>query len=208
MSNYELALTAGEIDIALQKAHNPDTSPQATNNLVTSGGVKTYVDGEVSTFDTRISAVEADVAAAASIKVATYSRTASTSYGTAAIVQLAESYDPNNIGAVVTSGTYDGGVRVSAGTYLINCTGAFNETDKDLYDYYTVILRSSGTNLHSQRVNEVGATNNLGNYNSVNFTQVLTVPEGSTKDINIYLQRTSGASLNSVNVFLTLTKLA
>lgn len=44
MSNYELALTAGEIDIALQKAHNPDTSPQATDNLVTSGGVKTYVD--------------------------------------------------------------------------------------------------------------------------------------------------------------------
>ena len=44
MSNYELALTAGEIDIALQKAHNPDTSPQANDNLVTSGGVKTYVD--------------------------------------------------------------------------------------------------------------------------------------------------------------------
>lgn len=44
MSNYELSLTAGEIDIALQKAHDPDTSPQATDNLVTSGGVKTYVD--------------------------------------------------------------------------------------------------------------------------------------------------------------------
>ena len=52
MSNYELALTAGEIDIALQKAHNPDTSPQANDNLVTSGGVKTYVDGEVSTLNT------------------------------------------------------------------------------------------------------------------------------------------------------------
>ena len=47
MSNYELALTAAEIDIALQKAHNPDTSPQATNNLVTSGGVKTYVDNRL-----------------------------------------------------------------------------------------------------------------------------------------------------------------
>ena len=47
MSNYELALTAGEIDIALQKAHNPDTSPQTTDNLVTSGGVKTYVDNAI-----------------------------------------------------------------------------------------------------------------------------------------------------------------
>jgi len=47
MSDYELALTAGEIDIALQKANSPDTSPQATSNLVTSGGVKTYVDNAI-----------------------------------------------------------------------------------------------------------------------------------------------------------------
>jgi hypothetical protein len=56
MSNYELALTAGEIDIALQKASSPDTSPQATSNLVTSGGVKTYVDTAIAALDTTVGA--------------------------------------------------------------------------------------------------------------------------------------------------------
>lgn len=56
MSNYELALTAGEIDIALQKANSPDTSPLATDNLVTSGGVKTYVDNAIGALDTTVGA--------------------------------------------------------------------------------------------------------------------------------------------------------
>ena len=56
MSNYELALTASEIDIALQKANSPDTSPLATNNLVTSGGVKTYVDNAIASLDTTVGA--------------------------------------------------------------------------------------------------------------------------------------------------------
>ena len=54
MSNYILNNTASDIDTALGKVLSPDTSPQANDNLVTSGGVKTYVDGEVSTLDTRI----------------------------------------------------------------------------------------------------------------------------------------------------------
>lgn len=56
MSNYELALTAAEIDVALQKANSPDTSPLATNNLVTSGGVKTYVDNAIASLDTTVGA--------------------------------------------------------------------------------------------------------------------------------------------------------
>ena len=48
MANYELALTAGEIDIALQKAHSPTTSITNTAasdpSLVTSGAVKAAID--------------------------------------------------------------------------------------------------------------------------------------------------------------------
>ena len=50
MSDYKLSLTASEIDIALEKAYNPDTAPLATDNLVTSGGVKTYVDNAIAAF--------------------------------------------------------------------------------------------------------------------------------------------------------------
>jgi len=215
MPSYTLTNNASDIDSAISRVVAAETIPSTgSQNMVTSGGVKNYVDTEVSTVNSRIDGVDADIAeVAASIKVATYSRTAYTTYSQysgGTIVQLSESYNPNNIGAVVTSGAYDGGVQVSAGTYLINFTGSFNEHDNDVNDYYTVILRSSGTNLHAQLVNEVFRENttNLGSYSSINFTQVLTVPEGSTKDINIYLQRSSGAGLISINVFLTLTKLA
>ena len=48
MANYELGLTASEIDIALQKAHSPTTSitNSATSDpsLVTSGAVKSAID--------------------------------------------------------------------------------------------------------------------------------------------------------------------
>jgi hypothetical protein len=50
MPDYPLSLTASEIDAALQKASNPDTEPQQNDNLITSGGVKTYVDGAVGDF--------------------------------------------------------------------------------------------------------------------------------------------------------------
>ena len=48
MANYELALTASEIDVALQKAHSPTTSitNSATSDpsLVTSGAVKSAIN--------------------------------------------------------------------------------------------------------------------------------------------------------------------
>jgi len=48
MANYELALTASEIDVALQKAHSPTTSitNSATSDpsLVTSGAVKSAIE--------------------------------------------------------------------------------------------------------------------------------------------------------------------
>ena len=51
MANYELGLTASEIDIALQKAHSPTTSitnsTTSDPSLVTSGAVKAALDNQV-----------------------------------------------------------------------------------------------------------------------------------------------------------------
>lgn len=52
MADYPLSLTASEIDVALQKAHNPDNDLTETAisdpSLITSGAVKNYVDTKVS----------------------------------------------------------------------------------------------------------------------------------------------------------------
>ena len=50
MANFILNNTASDINDALQKVITPDTEPQQNDNLITSGGVKTYVDGAVGDF--------------------------------------------------------------------------------------------------------------------------------------------------------------
>jgi hypothetical protein len=56
MSDYELSLTASEIDAALGKAHNPDTTLTGTLNsdpsLATAGAIKTYVDNSATPTET------------------------------------------------------------------------------------------------------------------------------------------------------------
>tara|TARA_R100001198_G_scaffold26783_2_gene14004 strand:+ start:2801 stop:3469 length:669 start_codon:yes stop_codon:yes gene_type:complete len=48
MANYEINLTATQIEAALNKAHAPATAVDTTQNLVESGAIKTYVDTQVS----------------------------------------------------------------------------------------------------------------------------------------------------------------
>lgn len=48
MANYEINLTATQIEAALNKAHAPATVVDSTQNLVESGAIKTYVDTKVS----------------------------------------------------------------------------------------------------------------------------------------------------------------
>jgi hypothetical protein len=49
MAEYTLTLTAAEIDIALNRVTNPDQAPLFNSEeLVTSGGVKNYVDTQIS----------------------------------------------------------------------------------------------------------------------------------------------------------------
>ena len=203
MANFILDNTASDINTALGKVLSPDTSPTQTDALVTSGGVKTYVDNAVDGLNTRVTTAESDISAlqTATIGVARYSRTAVTGYSSSSIIQLTEDSDPQNIGTVLTSGTYDGGVRVSGGTYLITCTGEFSV---DEYDYFLVNLRSSGTTLLSDRIKDTGSTTT---YDFVNFVAVLTVPAGSTSDINIQYQEVGRTSGYSKNVVLTLVKL-
>lgn len=48
MANYEINLTATQIEAALNKAHSPATTVDNTQNLVESSAIKAYVDGAIS----------------------------------------------------------------------------------------------------------------------------------------------------------------
>ena len=64
MSTYTLNNSAGDIDSALQKVVAVTTTPLDGNpNMVTSGGVKAYVDTQDTALETSVGVVEADVAA-------------------------------------------------------------------------------------------------------------------------------------------------
>ena len=202
MAEYTLTNTAAVVDASIQKVANATTTPTDSSPLmVTSGGVKAYVDAQDTALETSIVAIEADITAlqAAKIEVAKYSRIAETGYTSDSIIQLTEDSDPNNIGTVIASGA----VRVGAGIYLVNLTGEFFEDDNDIYDYYDLSLRSSGTSVYTVRINETG--NSI--YKLVSVVYILTVPASSTKDLDLYLREVNNAYASSKNVVLTLVKL-
>jgi hypothetical protein len=148
MSNYELSLTAGEIDIALQKASSPDTSPQNTDNLVTSQGIKTYVDTAVATLTAQIAAVAGSIIPVSTAHYglrglyqgAVYPNTLSYVYNTTGVFALAEVSDPSGI-ATVSAGVI---TIQSAGNYMVTYSGMFAEDDNDASDYYRIRFRKDG----------------------------------------------------------------
>ena len=61
MSSYTLANTAAEIDSAITRVSSADAVPTANSqSMVTSGGVKTYLDSELATMGVRVGNLEAN----------------------------------------------------------------------------------------------------------------------------------------------------
>lgn len=203
MSNFILNNTAEEVNSAITKVTNATATPLDANpNMVTSGGVKVYVDTQLSSLDPRLTTVESDITTLQSEKpkVATYSRIANIRYTSSQFIPFTEDSDPDNIGTVLSSGA----VRVGAGLYLVNLQGEFLEEDSDIDDYFTLYLRSSGTTIYNTRINETGSNT----YRFINNLSVLTIPASSTKDLDLYFQETSSTIAYSKNVVLTLVKLS
>lgn len=88
MSNFILNNTAEEVNSAIGKVAGADNTPTDISPLmVTSGGVKAYVDSQVSAVDSRVTALESEVAnieleTAVSLERSTQFSTSSQSYQT------------------------------------------------------------------------------------------------------------------------------
>ena len=181
MSNYELALTAGEIDIALQKAHNPDTSPQATENLVTSGGVKTYVDDAISNADADISGVEADVLA----------------------LQTAFTRETFNFsGTASSASTLTTFTAPAAGLYIGTLIGSFPRTTSNGFANIKLWWQNNGETLDINTESYV-TDNSL----SVSFTRnPVILPQGGT--IVIRTTETGNGAANTYNLTFTISRIS
>ena len=58
MANYNSSYTGAQIDAAVGKANNPDTTvTSASSNLITSGAVYTYVNTALGDINTALSAI-------------------------------------------------------------------------------------------------------------------------------------------------------
>ena len=216
MSNYILNNTASNIDTALGKVLSPDTSPQATDNLVTSGGVKLYVDDNLGPFinktlttesvgiaatdnDTSIPTCAAVNAAIGGIgNVATYGVSSGTSSDTV-VLPITETSDTHSLGTVT-----NGVVTLGAGTYLVSYFGQYREDDDDFYDYWNIQLRHNGSAKLTARVNE---TNRGGDGTYVTVSGTTAVVSDSPQTVDINAQEVSRAGLSYINVVLTIVKL-
>mgnify|MGYP003636512513 FL=1 len=217
MSNYELSLTAGEIDIALQKASSPDTSPQNTDNLVTSQGIKTYVDTAVATLTAQIAAVAGSIIPVSTAHYglkgfyrADYPDTISYVYNSNGVFALAEVSDPSGI-ATVSAGVI---TIQSAGNYMVTYSGMFAEDDNDASDYYRVRFRKDGnavvpeytineTLMHTS--NNISASERDYHRNSAT-TAFNTTAAGTTVDMAYF--NTSKSQMHYYDLSITIIKLS
>jgi hypothetical protein len=222
MANFILNNTASDINDALQKVITPDTEPQLNDNLITSGGVKTYVDGAVGDFagktvtteatgientdnDTSIptsAAVKDYVDASNSaviVKSANYKSASGNTYFNSVTLPVTEVSDPSNIGSV-NSGT----VTLAAGTYLVAFSGGFAEEDGFYNRYNTVQLRHNGVAQTSNVVNETGSRDTF-----ILISQTILVSSNSSQTVDIRLTRSgSSGTLYWSNANLIFIKLA
>ena len=233
MANYELGLTASEIEIALQKAHSPTTSITNTAtsdpSLVTSGAVKSAIDNisvgstlTVDSFaataletasdgltntDTAIptsAAVLSEITASPGHSRLSVSGNSNTDYYTrTSSGYIPFSNVPFSIGQIVTLSSNGNTMSFPKGTYLVEAN-----IDVPSVSYnrpWRYQLRHNG-NTRMQSANLVGT---YSNPRADDFVCKIFVSSTSTQYIQLYAEQlVSGGSLRTGEPsYITVTRL-
>lgn len=126
MSEYTLSNSAAVIDAAISSVAGADAAPTAgSQNMVTSGGVKTYVDGLISALNPRLTAVEADVLELQDQRPYSGELTGSVApvYNQLKNIPFAVSFTSNNFAPSISNGV----ITVNkAGVYSLNFTPSYS----------------------------------------------------------------------------------
>ena len=134
MADYDLSLTGAQVDAAINKAHSPDTQPVTnSSNLITSGGVKTAIEGITLPIDTNLSSgSNLDTTVPSSLAVQNYvtnatgtsaltRRTMLTRYGEYSVnTQTTTNQIPSIVASVNNDLSYSNNrFNINPGTYLV-----------------------------------------------------------------------------------------
>ena len=223
---YTIPHTAQNISDAITQVVNADSTPQSpSQNMVTSEGVKAYVDGAVTGLttgsfaattlvtesdaiasndnDTTIPTSAAvkdfvDTTVSNSVSYALYELYAATNFINTTVIPVTETADPNNIGSV-SNGT----ITLGAGTYSVIFQGEYAEEDNDVQDKFTIQHRIGNFTYAEKEINETGSSTTF-----VGFTSAGVVHTDTTETVEIKAVETPSSSMYSRYVKILITKLA
>ena len=200
MAEYTLTNSAAVVDASIQKVANADTTPSSGSPLmVTSGGVKSYVDTADTALEAQILANTTAIAGSG-LKTATLTAADGSKYyndnSANFYIPFTEEYDPNDI-ISVSSGVV---TLTSVGTYLISIDGTLQETDGDPADFWVAEVKKGSAVQKSVKVNE--------NTVAFNYIRVFVVPNTTTTFSVTFYKVSRPSDLIWTNFTMSVVKLA
>lgn len=228
MSEYTLSNSAAVIDAAISSVAGADAAPTAgSQNMVTSGGVKTYVDGAVGVFAGKTITTEAtgigntdnDTSIPTSAAVvdyvpkAVYGLTNQGSTNVTGVLPIVAISDSSNLGSL-NSGT----ITLPAGAYVLSFSGEFNRINAQIFsNRYYISLQHNGIYRGNNPI-PIYTPEDEADYPSIYITSrdVWTVGNDSaivsshtTQTVRVYINRINNYTnaLSYRNVYLHIFKI-
>lgn len=212
MAEYTLSNAAGVIDSAITRVASANTTPTANSQaMVTSGGVKAYVDGKIQGVGSDTSAIEADLLALETTVNGLFPTAVltlpTTTYSVSSNVTGWSVADPNNL---LTYTASNGSWRVNtsipanAGVYATTLKMTVSDSDggSDRFDFY-VYNPDEGTGTQGSMLF------NLNNLNNTYLTHSGFILNSSTAKYAYFMHEANANTTTTLTNFtVTVTKIA
>jgi hypothetical protein len=196
MAEYTLTNSAAVVDASIQKVANADTTPTDGSPLmVTSGGVKSYVDTADTALETQILANTAAIAGSGvkTAKLTVTNGSSSSDY----TFPFSVSVDPDSL-VSVSNNTVS---LPNAGTYLVGFSGSFSSSSNYAPTNYFALLFYRKTSVIYQQKIAIGD-------DGVSFNYVTVETDGTASFKLIADEVGAYASLSWDNLSMHVIKLA
>jgi len=228
MSSYTLSNNAADIDAAISSVVGADATPTAgSQNMVTSGGVRAYVDGAVGDFAGKTITTEAtgientdddtsiptSAAVIGYVPKAVYGLVNQGSTNVTGVLPIVEISDSNNLGNL-NSGT----ITLPAGAYVLSFSGEFNKLNAATFNAsYYISLQHNGNYRGSNPIPKY-TPEDEANYPSIYITtrnfwtaggDSAIVSSHTAQTVRVYINRNNNYTnaLSYRNVYLHIFKI-